>query len=190
METYHAVMAKVETLQKKAKALLDAEKARVLVEIRKIVDLYGIQASEIYSEAATRAIRGKAKQTPGKKKTALSPKYRDPATGKTWNGHGKRPFWIGQNPDDFLIDRPQPVVPPAQPVASTGAKKLAPARKAAPTKSASTKTAKKPPVKAKAPVKKKPVAKKTATVQPVAQPANDGASPDTAKDQVPAHGGD
>lgn len=33
-------------------------------------------------------------------------KYRDPASGKTWSGLGKRPRWIvGKNFDDFLIDK-------------------------------------------------------------------------------------
>lgn len=30
----------------------------------------------------------------GKTRKALPPKYRDPATGKTWSGKGKAPAWI------------------------------------------------------------------------------------------------
>ncbi len=35
---------------------------------------------------------------------ASLPKYRDPATGKTWSGRGKRPNWFdSERADDFLI---------------------------------------------------------------------------------------
>jgi len=38
------------------------------------------------------------------------PKYMDPKTSKTWNGHGKAPQWIAEatrkgRRDDFLIER-------------------------------------------------------------------------------------
>ena len=55
METYHTVMVKVANLQKKAKALLDAEKVRVLVEMRKIIDLYDIQTNELLTVRPLRA---------------------------------------------------------------------------------------------------------------------------------------
>ena len=39
-------------------------------------------------------------------RTPRPPKYRDPKTGKTWNGLGKPPDWIAgaRNRDKFLID--------------------------------------------------------------------------------------
>jgi len=34
----------------------------------------------------------------------VAPKYRDPATGKTWTGRGKAPKWIdGKDRSKFLI---------------------------------------------------------------------------------------
>jgi len=34
----------------------------------------------------------------------MPPKYRDPATGKTWSGQGKAPLWIAnQDRSRFLI---------------------------------------------------------------------------------------
>ncbi len=182
MDTYHTVMAKVESLQKKAKALLDAEKARVLVEMRKVIDLYGIHASELYPAGSSSDVRARSRKAETVKKLVLKPKYRDPATGKTWNGHGKRPFWLGSNPDAFLIDRPQPTTPTAA-VRAIAAKKAAPekrevAKKALPAKKTVDKTITVPKAKAKAvakpaskaPVKKKPVAKKVASAQPVSLP--------------------
>ena len=191
MDTYHTVMAKVESLQKKAKALLDAEKARVLVEMRKVIDLYGIHASELYPAGSSSDVRARSRKAETVKKLVLKPKYRDPATGKTWNGHGKRPFWLGSNPDEFLIDRPQPTTPTAA-VRAISAKKVAPEKKeiairTLPTKKTVAKKITVPKAKAKAkavanpaskaPVKKKPVAKKAASPQTVTPPIA-GSSPD------------
>ena len=177
METYHTVMVKVANLQKKAKALLDAEKVRVLVEMRKIIDLYDIQTNELFPDgpAAPGALR--ARKTKASKKVVLKPKYRDPATGKTWNGHGKRPFWLGKNADEFLIDRPQPAPAPVaakttplekkavsskKPVAKKAAAVKEPVAKKAEATKAAAKPAPKATVKAKAPVKKKPTQKNVA----------------------------
>jgi DNA-binding protein H-NS len=34
----------------------------------------------------------------------VRPKYRDPATRRTWSGRGKTPRWLkGKNPDDYRI---------------------------------------------------------------------------------------
>lgn len=38
-----------------------------------------------------------------KPKTAIPPKYADPATGKTWSGRGHQPRWIVGNRDDYLV---------------------------------------------------------------------------------------
>ena len=169
METYHAVMAKMATLQKRAQALLDAEKSRVLVEMRKVISLYNIQSSELYS-ADGKAITSQAAGRPAKvvKKLVLQPKYRDPTTGKTWNGHGKRPFWLGENPEDFLIDKPQPAQKPAPSALST-AKKATPVKKRPASKrTAPAKPVAKATVKPKPAAKKKPVAKKGSSAQSVA----------------------
>lgn len=40
-----------------------------------------------------------------KNKIPSAPKYRDPATGKTWSGKGKRPGWFDSDrAADFLIE--------------------------------------------------------------------------------------
>jgi H-NS histone family len=41
------------------------------------------------------------------KKTKNPPKYRDPASGATWTGMGKQPYWIEGNRDDYLIENLQ-----------------------------------------------------------------------------------
>ncbi len=42
------------------------------------------------AEGVNKASPKKAKKQPS------PPKYRDPASGKTWTGHGKRPGWFVQ----------------------------------------------------------------------------------------------
>jgi DNA-binding protein H-NS len=52
------------------------------------------------------ALFGKAKKQhglKGKKRAAVAPKYRDPATGVTWTGRGIAPKWLGNNREAFLI---------------------------------------------------------------------------------------
>ena len=40
---------------------------------------------------------------PGKKQKAPAVKYRDPASGKTWLGRGRKPSWLRGNADQYLI---------------------------------------------------------------------------------------
>jgi DNA-binding protein H-NS len=71
------------------------EIAEVLAKIRAQVQQYSLTANDIFPGGGRR--RGRAL---GK----VAPKYRDPATGKTWTGRGKAPKWIeDQKRDQFLI---------------------------------------------------------------------------------------
>jgi DNA-binding protein H-NS len=44
------------------------------------------------TSAAPRSTKGKS--TGGDKRSTVAPKYRDPATGTTWTGRGKKPKWV------------------------------------------------------------------------------------------------
>jgi hypothetical protein len=69
-----------------------------------LIGHYDILASELFSDVKPPAI---AKPAPASGKAGskgiLPPKYQDPATGKTWSGHGKRPFWLIGDKDKYLI---------------------------------------------------------------------------------------
>ncbi|MDR0578965.1 MAG: H-NS histone family protein [Candidatus Accumulibacter sp.] len=111
MNSYDSILTKISMLQKRASSLRENEKRHVIAEMRKLVGIYEIQPAELFSNAkapsAKASIAGKALSLSGKlsAKRVLPPKYRDPATGKTWNGHGKRPFWLPvDNREAFLID--------------------------------------------------------------------------------------
>jgi DNA-binding protein H-NS len=95
-------MGKISVLQKKASTLREAEKKRVIAEIRRLIDQYDVQPAEVFSGAKTRVGRPASRSTSsisvsakGKQvRQSKPPKYRDPDTGKTWNGHGKTPLWL------------------------------------------------------------------------------------------------
>ncbi|RQM53618.1 H-NS histone family protein [Burkholderia vietnamiensis] len=44
------------------------------------------------------------------KRMSTVPKYRDPATGKTWSGRGRQPAWLGNDPAAFLIQPDLPAI--------------------------------------------------------------------------------
>jgi DNA-binding protein H-NS len=125
MDSYQSLLDKISTLQKKASALRETAKKRVIAEIRKLIEQYDVQPAELFSDTKPRvgrppsvsapaassvpSTRGRpARQSKLSKpaKPSKPPKYRDPATGKTWNGHGKTPLWLAGVSDRtaFLIE--------------------------------------------------------------------------------------
>lgn len=40
---------------------------------------------------------------PGKKQKTPAVKYRDPASGKTWSGRGRKPAWLSGDADQYLV---------------------------------------------------------------------------------------
>jgi DNA-binding protein H-NS len=106
MDKYQSILDKISVLQKKASALQDTEKNRAIAKIRKLIELHNIQSAELFSGAKLvidKPVTRKPVTARGKK--VLPPKYRDPATGKTWNGHGKPPLWLAgvSDRERFLI---------------------------------------------------------------------------------------
>ena len=103
MDSYQSILDKISVLQKKASALRETEKKRAIAEMRKLIGLYDVQPAELFSDAPPPVV---GKPVPAPKKRIRPPKYRDPATGKTWNGLGKRPGWLVGDKDAYLMDAP------------------------------------------------------------------------------------
>ena len=108
MQTYSAVAAEIARLQAQAEKLRDSEKAGVIAQARKAIDVYGITAAELGFGPGKAKGAGRGKSAPSASSAASTvgvAKYRDPATGKTWTGRGKPPTWIAgaKNRDAFLI---------------------------------------------------------------------------------------
>ncbi len=99
--------------------ILEAQKARyinrkVVPEIIRQMRQGGVTPKDIIEAWGT----GGHSQAKPKRKTALTAdaprpaKYKNPETGETWGGFGKRPFWLrdaeqaGHRREEFLIGEP------------------------------------------------------------------------------------
>ena len=107
MQTYAELMAQIQTLQKQAEELRQAELASVIAEIRQKIRDYGLTAADLGLVAAP--AKSDEPSRAGKR-AAVKPKYEDPASGKTWSGRGVMPKWMkaaldaGHSREEFLID--------------------------------------------------------------------------------------
>ncbi len=90
MSTYRQLKQQIAALEKKAAVAMKEELRTVIEAIKQKIAEFGLTAADLGLEIARRAgaKRGKGKRF------VLAPKYREPVSGKTWNGHGKRPGWI------------------------------------------------------------------------------------------------
>jgi DNA-binding protein H-NS len=109
MKTYMALKSEIAKLERQAETLRKNELKDVITKIRRAIDEYGLTAADLGFGAAGRkagkAPRKAARKSRGRAAKAGVAKYRHPATGQTWTGHGRPPAWIAdaKNRDDFLI---------------------------------------------------------------------------------------
>lgn len=142
MATYSDVKKQIAQLETKAAELRKAEVARAIADIRAKMDEYDLTINDI-----AKGKRGRPATTKRTAKKSSKPaKYMDPATAKTWTGHGKPPAWIAKatNRESFLIDR----------VLAAKKAKTAVTKPAAAKKPAVKTVAAKKPVKKAVPIKK------------------------------------
>lgn len=114
------VLNQIASLQKEADALRAKEVSGVIERIREAIAAYGLTPEALFGDAAPKRRGRKPGAKNIKKAPAKSPggrasrspgvaKYRDPASGKTWTGVGKRPAWFikategGNSADELLI---------------------------------------------------------------------------------------
>lgn len=110
MATLASLRERIEKLQLEAEQLRKSELSDVIARIRAEVAEYDLSPEDIFGGKGRRGPRGKkAAAKAAGARTPRPPKYRDPKTGKTWNGVGKPPVWIAgaRNRDKFLIDAPE-----------------------------------------------------------------------------------
>jgi len=111
MATYAEIKKQIADLEKQAEKLRQAEIKEAVGKVKELISRYQLTAEDIglSGSAKVRSARRKGK----KPVAAGEPKYRDPATGKTWTGVGKPPSWIAgaKSRDDFLINTSAAVAP-------------------------------------------------------------------------------
>lgn len=149
MATLAAIEKQIAELKKKADSLRQAEAKSAIAQVRELIQRFGLTAEDLglTGKAGKRMSKLGAKT---KTKAPGLPKYRDPATGKTWTGHGKPPTWIAGVADrtPFLIEGAAAVVAaqPAKAAKATKAPKAPAAPKSKPAaKSSKAAAAKKSP---------------------------------------------
>lgn len=95
----------IQKLKDDARALVERHRGPALESILQAMREYDISPEEI--AAAYRSANKTARRVANKQ--SVPPKYRDPASGKTWSGRGRTPRWLvtaeeqGRSRDDFLI---------------------------------------------------------------------------------------
>ena len=96
MPTSEELYAQIEALKIQAEEARKAEKSGAVAEIRAMMAKYGVTMDDLGGKGGKTAKRG-----------SVAAKYRDPVSGKTWTGRGRRPAWVadleaqGKNLDDF-----------------------------------------------------------------------------------------
>jgi DNA-binding protein H-NS len=100
MSQYAELKAQIAKLQAQADEARRAEVIEVIADIRRKIAEFGLSASDLgFAEAPRRGRPPKAKKAP------LPAKYRDPKSGSTWSGRGRKPKWmVGKNLDRYLIN--------------------------------------------------------------------------------------
>jgi len=102
----------IKRAQARQRALAKEKAAKLRAKIGALVKAEGLRLDDLFggrSATATRKAAKKATKSPGKPRAKVKPKYRNPATGETWAGRGKRPRWFaealaaGKKEKDFLI---------------------------------------------------------------------------------------
>lgn len=167
MTTLAAIRKQIAELQKKADAIAKAEARAAAQTVRELIARHNLTADDVGLSGGP----GKPKAKAVKAKAPGVPKYRDPATGKTWTGTGKPPAWIAdaKNRSKFLIESEAA----SQETATTATKPKARAPKAVRgAKAATVKTAKV----TKAPMATKVAARKGAGKKAAAKAPVDAAS--------------
>ena len=96
-----ALLTQRAELEARIQAAAKQGRINALLQIRQIAADFQLTAEDI-----TRAVSGRVPKTPA------AAKYRDPDSGMTWTGAGKRPRWLvaalaaGTKLESFAIDAP------------------------------------------------------------------------------------
>ena len=86
------LLAKKQEIENQINELRKSERMAAVARIKALVADFDLSPEEIF---------GKKIRAGGAK---VAPKYRDPATGKTWTGRGRTPRWLdGRVIEDFRI---------------------------------------------------------------------------------------
>lgn len=102
--TFAELQRQIEELTAEAESVRQQEIAGVVERIREAIVVYGLTPDQLFGGGSRSRMarlkvekKDKARAVSVRKATDVPkgvPKYRDPASGKTWTGNGKRPGWF------------------------------------------------------------------------------------------------
>ncbi len=85
MASYQEILTQIEELKQQAQDARKQELAGAISEIKRLMAEFGITLEDLGDKPGR-----------GKPRGAANAKYRDPESGKTWSGRGRRPGWLAQ----------------------------------------------------------------------------------------------
>lgn len=87
MSSYQEILSQIEDLKRKAEDVRQQEMAGAIAEIKRLMAQFGISGDDL-------GFSGRPSMTKAKNRGSVAAKYRDPVSGKTWTGRGRRPGWV------------------------------------------------------------------------------------------------
>jgi DNA-binding protein H-NS len=87
MSAYQEILSQIEDLKRKAEEVRQQEMAGAIAEIKRLMAQFGISSDDL-------GFSGRGNAAKGKSRGIVAAKYRDPVSGKTWTGRGRRPSWV------------------------------------------------------------------------------------------------
>lgn len=97
MSTLQDLLAQREALDKQIAETRKNEIRDAIRTVQGLVAQFGLTQSDVFGS-------GRADKQDKRAGRKVAPKYRDPATGKTWTGRGRAPTWLeGKDKSKFLI---------------------------------------------------------------------------------------
>ena len=101
MSRYDELLAQKAAIEAELERLHETARTDAIEHIKQLVSKFSITDVEVFGRPV-RSVRAVV-QDPD----ALKPKYRNPDTGETWAGRGRRPVWMSLRPEhELLIDAP------------------------------------------------------------------------------------
>lgn len=106
MSRYDELLAKKAAIEAELEQLHETARADAIEHIKQLVSKFSITDIEVFGRPV-RSVRAVVQDL-----EALKPKYRNPDTGETWAGRGRRPLWMSLRPEhELLISAPTQNVP-------------------------------------------------------------------------------
>ena len=97
MPNLRELLAQRDSLEQQIAQARQHEIEAAIANIRHLIAEFDLSQADIFG--ATKGVKRAKKQG-----ALVAPKYRDPASGKTWSGRGRTPQWLaGKDKEQFAI---------------------------------------------------------------------------------------